>query len=227
MTSAQVERSDWSMLSLAVCAAVVTTLVIRQEFYTSPTGPPLPLLQNRDSLSDTEWEDLKESGHWVGEDSALVVFVTFSDFQCPACRTWAARIGVLAAQRPGRVAVVFHHYPLTDTHPEAVPAAIASECATGSGKFAAYHDFLFRHQYRLGAQLYVEAAQSVGVGDISAFHDCMQGRSVRDLVELDRGRALALGVVSTPTVWVNKRRQVTLPDLAWVDSLVGQLRGER
>jgi protein-disulfide isomerase len=41
---------------------------------------------------------------------------------------------------------VFRDFPIQNSHPNAMPAAVASECADEQNKFWEYHDMLFENQ---------------------------------------------------------------------------------
>jgi protein-disulfide isomerase len=214
------QKSDWFVSVLGVCAIAVTGLVVRHEFFPPAAAPAQqvsPVLA--DSLSETNWKELTASGHWIGATNAQVVFVEFSDFQCPSCRTWIRELQSLQTLRPEAVAIVFHHLPLSEIHREAVHAAVASECAADGGRFEAFHNFLFRNQDHLNAALYAEAADSVQLQDLGAFRTCLTDPRIAERVDKDRSRADRLGLTATPTVWVNRLRLSRVPDTAWVDSL--------
>lgn len=83
-----------------------------------------------------------EDRHVLGEKG--VVVRVFSDFQCPYCQRLAREVlpALKAMAREGRLRLAYRHFPLYEIHPEAVPAAVASECAAAQGAFWAYHDLL-------------------------------------------------------------------------------------
>jgi protein-disulfide isomerase len=56
------------------------------------------------------------------------------------------------------VDLVYKHLPLTNIHPEALPAAKASWAALQQGKFWEFHNALFERQGNLNEQTYPEIA---------------------------------------------------------------------
>ena len=86
-----------------------------------------------------------------GLDSATVVIVEFSDFQCPYCGS-AATGAVAQIMKDyvdtGKVKLVFKNFPLS-FHQYAEKAAEAAECARDQGKFWEMHDKLFSNQNAL------------------------------------------------------------------------------
>ncbi len=106
--------------------------------------------------------------------------------------------------QPGDVAVVFKHFPL-NFHKEAMPAAIAAECASDQGKFWEMHDLLFANQKDLGAAKYPEWAKQVGLNE-AKFKDCFDNQKTKDRVEADMAEARKAGVRGTPTLFINGRK---------------------
>ena len=77
--------------------------------------------------------DLKRT---LGSRDAMVGIVEFSDYQCPYCRRFHTE--VFAALRhkyidSGKVLYSYRDFPLS-FHPEAKPAAIATNCAGEQGR---------------------------------------------------------------------------------------------
>jgi protein-disulfide isomerase len=84
--------------------------------------------------------------HIRGPNTAKVTLVEYSDFQCPACGQYEPILRDLASSYPNDLRIVYRHFPLTGLHPNAYPAAIASEAASKQGKFWEMHDMLFDRQ---------------------------------------------------------------------------------
>jgi len=122
----------------------------------------------------------------------------FSDFQCPYCQRLAREVlpALKARALKGEVRLSYRHFPLSEIHPEALPAAQASECAHEQGAFWPYHDLLMAG--RLGD--YLGLARALGLEE-EAFARCLQSPEVRKRVEEERALALRLGLRGTPTVF--------------------------
>lgn len=91
-----------------------------------------------------------EIGHLptLGKKSTVTV-VEFSDFQCPFCEQFFSNTWPQLKKEyidTGKITFAYRHFPLTSIHPNAMPAAIAAECANEQGKFWEYHDLLFQNQ---------------------------------------------------------------------------------
>lgn len=78
-----------------------------------------------------------------GPENAKVTIIEFSDFECPFCQRAFPTVQQIMDTYPNDVRIVYKHLPLTNIHPHAEKAAIASECARDQGKFWELHDKMF------------------------------------------------------------------------------------
>ncbi len=139
----------------------------------------------------------------LGPENAPVTIIEFSDYQCPYCRRWAEQVeGELVKTYGDKIRIVYRDFPLTQMHPEALPAAEAANCAGEQGKYWDYHDALFSQKYGLGQDAYLAYAKDLGL-DTDQFTACMEEHRYRDEVLADQQYALQLGVQSTPTFFIN------------------------
>jgi protein-disulfide isomerase/uncharacterized membrane protein len=154
-----------------------------------------------------------DGGHSRGKAGAPVTIVEFSDFECGHCAQFHHNVDNVLRRYGPNVQVVFHHFPLDSDcnpslaghfHREACLAAVASECAAQEGQFWQYHDVLFNNHTRLGRQSLIEYAAKLGL-DTTRFTACLDSPEPRARVQNDVTEATALGVDSTPTVFINGR----------------------
>ena len=131
-------------------------------------------------------------------DATAITLIEFSDFQCPFCAQAQGEIQRFMARYGNRVQLVYKHLPLSNIHPQAVPAAAASWAAHEQGKFWPYHDALFRNQDRLGEDLYLELAQENDL-DIDQFNRDRNSDAARAALEKDVDLASSLEIQGTPT----------------------------
>ena len=85
----------------------------------------------------------------IGNQDAPITIIEFSDFQCPFCARFQIQTLPLILEQyveTGKVKFVFRDFPIQSSHPNAMPAAVASECADEQNKFWQYHDMLFENQ---------------------------------------------------------------------------------
>src|SRR5262245_28018939 len=77
-----------------------------------------------------------------GPANAPIELIEFADFQCPYCQAATPTVKRVLEQYGDRVRFVYRNYPLP-SHPHAIPAAEAAQCANEQGQFWPYHDKLF------------------------------------------------------------------------------------
>jgi protein-disulfide isomerase len=143
-----------------------------------------------------------------GPEDAKVTMIEFSDFQCSYCKEFFDQTYFRLKQNYGdTVRFVYRDFPMTNVHPEAQAAAEAAECAHEQGRFWEYHDALFTHQDKLGANYYFELAQQLGL-DPDTFGQCLRGGKYTLEVANDFGDGLNSGVQGTPTFYINGRMVV-------------------
>src|ERR1700716_1179520 len=87
--------------------------------------------------------------HIDGDPNAPATLVEYGDYECSHCG--AAYPVVLRVQQHfgNDLCFVYRHFPLTEVHPHAEPAAEAAEAAGAQGKFWPMHDLLFEHASQL------------------------------------------------------------------------------
>ncbi len=102
----------------------------------------------------------------------------------------------------GQVKWIYKHFPLDSIHPQARPAAEASECAAEQNKFWEFTDGLFENQLRLGQALYKDLASQFGL-DMNQFEDCLDSRKYRNKVTDDASLGSRNGVTGTPGNFIN------------------------
>ncbi len=136
-----------------------------------------------------------------GPSDALVTIVEFADFQCYYCGVAESIVREVDAERPG-LRWVFKHFPITSIHSHALPAAIAAECAKEQGQFWQMHDLLFANQSALVESALVSYAEELGL-DIDAWNTCRASDEAIVPIREDYNLGLAIGVVGTPTFFIN------------------------
>lgn len=136
---------------------------------------------------------------------AKVVLVEYSDFECPYCQRHQETIQTILDTYGDDIALVYRHFPLTSIHDQAVPAALASECAGAQGKFFEYMNQLYTNQATLGDELYTSLASDIGL-DVSSFTACYEAQTYGAAVDADLQSGLDAGVDGTPATFVNGTR---------------------
>jgi len=143
------------------------------------------------------------SDHILGNPSAKVAIIEYSDFQCTYCKGFHETLSQLVANEGsgGDVAWVFREFPLAEIHPNALAYAEAAECVakvSGNDAFWKFADELFANQ-PVDPNDFGSLALSAGAqGD--SFASCYTDASstVAARIQADRQNALAVGAKGTP-----------------------------
>ncbi len=146
---------------------------------------------------------VKADGPWRGVEKAPVTIVEFSDYECEFCEKAEPATRKVLDEYPDRVRIVFRNFPLS-IHPHAQKAAEAALCAGEQGRYWEMHDLLFANQKALEPARLKQYARSLGL-DPGAFDRCLDSGSKAAAVGADRHDAESLGVVSTPSFFINGR----------------------
>jgi protein-disulfide isomerase len=138
-----------------------------------------------------------------GPVNAPIEMIEFSDFQCPYCLRANPVVTQVLDAYGDRIRFVYRHYPLPN-HPNARPAAEASQCANEQGKFWPYHDKLFASEGRLSDADLRRSAAEVGM-DAVKFGACLDAHRFKADVDDDIAAGDEAGVSGTPAFFINGR----------------------
>lgn len=155
----------------------------------------------------------------TGASEQKIVLIKFSDFQCPACAEGYQTLKKFMAKHQERVTLVYKHLPLTEIHPEAMPAAKASWAAQEQGKFWEFHNILFKNQEKLGNAFYIETAKSLNL-DIDKFNKDRNSDAANTAIQKDIQMADELGFDATPTMAINGQLVSEAGQLAELEELL-------
>src|SRR5580692_3504375 len=87
--------------------------------------------------------------HFQGNANAPIELVEYGDYQCPHCGHAYPIVKNIQKKLGDKLKFVFRNFPLAESHPNALNAAVSSEAAALQQKFWEMHDHLFEHQSRL------------------------------------------------------------------------------
>ena len=151
---------------------------------------------------------LKDDDHVRGNGSSELIFVEYSDFECPACLAAQPALRSLYAEFASTTIFVYRHLPLSQ-HKNAELAALASEAAAKQGKFWEIHDALFDNQREWAGipnnqarAYFVKLAEGLTLETVRFAAD-MESEELRARVKRDADEAARIGVRGTPTFYVN------------------------
>lgn len=145
--------------------------------------------------------------HVKGPASAPVTLVEYSDFQCPACEAYEPVLEKLESEASTTFRIVYRHFPLTQLHPNALPAAYASEAANLQGKFWEMHDMLFANhtdwtELADPTSVFVGYAGKIGL-DTAKFKADLSSDAVKARVQADVDDGNKIGINYTPSFFIN------------------------
>ena len=195
-------------LPISIVAAIgVLALGTGMMLYRAKQSPALTIPKN---LTGLETADTK-SIHVRGAPNAQVTLEEFGDFQCPPCGKLAAPTKQLEEAYGSQLRVIFRQFPLpVNVHAHAEEAALASEAAGSQGYFWEMHDLLYREQEVWSKAADVRALFCGYAGmfglDLDRFEKDMDGAEAKQRIESDQKLGAALGVHSTPTIFINDRQ---------------------
>jgi protein-disulfide isomerase len=150
-----------------------------------------------------------EPPHVRGPADAPVTLEEFGDFECPPCGGLYPILRTIEAEYGSRLRVIFRELPLTQLHPHALAAANAAEAAGLQGRFWEMHDLLYENQKSWDKAFDVRPifeglATKIGL-DVDRFKRDQTSEIVDTRIVRDGIRAHSLGVVGTPTVFINNQ----------------------
>jgi protein-disulfide isomerase len=164
-------------------------------------------------------DHLMEGGHVLGEATAPLAIIEFSDFQCPFCRRLQKTIADELARHPGQVSVRYRHYPLIG-HSLAFPAAVAAECAARQGHFESLANLIFQHQDSLASIGWTALARRAGVADTVSFALCRKDPEIQRRIAADVAAGQRLGLTGTPALVIGDQLVVGALPLDTLEALL-------
>ena len=193
------------MLSAAVCAPVLTWLIVRITATMPRRARIRALFGTSESIVDLAAPVNPDRDHIRGpREGAPVTLVEYGDLECPYCGRAEPIVRELLSDFTD-IRYVWRHLPLSDVHPNAQQAAEATEAADRQGAFWEMHDLLLDHQDALQPDDLLGYAEQLNL-DLDQFQDDLGGNDGTRRVEEDVDSADRSGVAGTPTFFINERR---------------------
>jgi protein-disulfide isomerase len=202
----QRQKRLYTILAITGVAVLIAALLIVPQ-----------ILENNRPVGEiteiTPREYPQADGAALGSPDAPVLVEVWSDFQCPACKSYAEQVETQVIDNyvvDGRVRYVYRHYPFLDDRSagkESDQAANASMCAADLGKFWEYHEILFanwngENEGAFADRRLLAFAESLGL-DMSQFESCFNENRFEDQIQADFVAGQQAGVQGTPSVFVN------------------------
>jgi protein-disulfide isomerase len=158
----------------------------------------------------------------TGAAEQKIVLLEFSDFQCPYCAKAHQTLQQFMTSHKDKVTLVYKHLPLTQIHPQALPAAKAAWAAGQQGKFWEFHDALFTQQDKLDESLYVATAKALNL-DLKRFDQERNSNTASAAIQKDVEMAQQLGVSGTPFLVLNGEPISGAAETAELEALLAQV----
>lgn len=148
----------------------------------------------------------------LGPADAKVTLFEFADLECPSCRQLDRVLREYLPHHP-EVRLVFKHYPLTEIHPWAMTAAIATQCAYQQSPEAFWkmHDAIFDAQDLISPSNVWDKLQDLATQeglDPNSYRACIINPAIADQIKTTMEEGHAVSITATPTTFINGRRQV-------------------
>ena len=161
----------------------------------APTAQPAPQPPPQPNIRGREF-DIGDNPI-LGSESAKLILVEFSDYQCPFCgrharETFPSIKEEYIDKGQIRYAVVDQPLPM---HPDAPKAAEAAHCAKDQGRFWEMHEALMANQEALKDLSSYAKALELNIGK---FDDCLNAGKYRDAVSKNIALANELGMNGVP-----------------------------
>jgi predicted DsbA family dithiol-disulfide isomerase/uncharacterized membrane protein len=149
-----------------------------------------------------------------GPEQAAIRIVVLTDYQCPDCKRVEGEIEEVLAARPD-ASLSVKHFPMCldcnkhagrTLHPNACFAARAAEAAGilgGDEAFFKMHRWLFEQGGRFESVEQLKAGADAAGLDVNTLAPLMQSPATLKSVQGDVEDGIALGIYSTPMVFVN------------------------
>jgi len=150
-----------------------------------------------------------------GDPNAPITIIEFSDYECPFCGRFYANTLPLIEKNfinTGKVNFVYRDFPIQSIHPNAVPAAIAAECADDQDSFWSFHDMIFENNDTWsklkGVSVLNEFEQyAVTLGlNTEEFNTCLESGKHLDEVRNDLQDGQNYGVEGTPGFFIGNEK---------------------
>lgn len=162
-----------------------------------------------------------QEGPSLGDPGASVSIVEFADFECPYCQAAQPVLKRIMDRWPGRVRLVFRHFPL-ERHENALPAARAAVCADRQGRFWVLHDRIFAARPPLNEAVIRTAIAGSGL-NAAEFDACVKDEQSLERVRRDVILGRTVGVSGTPAFYINRQ---PVANAAGLETAVERILGD-
>lgn len=150
-----------------------------------------------------------EGDHIAGDAHTPITLVEYGDYQCPQCARAHPIIASIRRSMGEQLRFVFRNFPLSEMHPDALNAAMATESVAAhhdAPMYWAMHDMLYEHQQDSDVALddahLAQYAAAVGANAVQVAQD-LADNTFEARVRADFLSGVRSGVNGTPTFYIN------------------------
>jgi len=143
-----------------------------------------------------------------GSWNAPITLVMFGDYQSDYTARAQFVVDRLLGEFKQDLRYVFKHYPLTQQHPFASEAALASLASEGQNLFWEFHALLLKNSRRLDSTQILVLAGEAGL-ELPTFEEGRRSITALSRLSADEKEATRLGVSGVPAVYLNGRLMKT------------------
>jgi protein-disulfide isomerase len=148
---------------------------------------------------------LTSDDHVRGSVNAPITLVEYGDYECPQCGLAHPIVRRVRKHFGKNLRFVFRHFPLSQIHLLAEPAAETAEFAGADGRFWEMHDALYENQAQLSMPLLFALAGALSL-PVDALKDALETQQFFVKVRNDFLGGVRSGVNGTPTFFINNSR---------------------
>ncbi|MFH1427066.1 MAG: thioredoxin domain-containing protein [Patescibacteria group bacterium] len=202
-------KKQFLILLILIAIVLVIFFFVKQNKQTVNNDDELKqanedILNQIESVKTEEVKDINDADYYLGDLSAPVKVIVYSDFDCPFSASFYDTFEKIKTEFSDQIVIAYRHY-LLDSHPLALPASLAAECADEQGKFWEIHDKLFmaKKEDLLSSSRINEEAANIGL-DLEKFSNCLETEKYKEKINEQMLAGSRAGVIGTPTIFVNK-----------------------
>lgn len=148
---------------------------------------------------------IEQGSPYLGNPSAPITIIDFSDLQCHLCARYVKNTEPMINEtyiQTGKAALVFRHLPNRGF--DSMGAHLAAQCTNEQGMFWQFHKLLYKNQQAIDSGWVNEnnlkkfASQIPGL-DIDQFNSCFDSKKYEEFIDNDVKIAHSQGFFDTPS----------------------------
>jgi len=217
-----IASSSLSFVAIFYLAIIITIFSYSSSLTSSPhaTNNYAYATTQQNKIGDLSLSTLIHQGSpYLGDSSAPITIIDFSDFQCYLCARYVKATEPLINQtyiQTGKVILIFKHLPNRGF--DSMDAALAAQCTNDQGKFWQFHNMLYYNQKPIDSgwvskdNLKKFASQIIGL-NMQQFEVCFDTKKYKDFIESDLTLGSSFGFHDTPSFIIVNSKDGSNPEI--------------